>query len=216
MQAWILLDIALTETIYPLRFLSLQTPVLKSKVGKSDKWQGQAPSTSTSTSTQVPKHAASLGDHRVIWTAGNLARCWQEVGKCHNFRAISPTGRTRTHHTVTDRPAGKGCGKMLPGKKWTEGHTSVFTQATREQNSFSWTRHLITRAIKIWWKSQSTIVEEKELSQDRMKEMNQLAVTLESIASVPRECDPFCYLEGLKLGWVRWSINQDDGFGARK
>ena len=74
---WILVDIALTETIYPLRFLSLQTPVLKSKVGKSDKWQGQAPSTSASTSTQVPKHAASLGDHRVIWAAGNLARSWQ-------------------------------------------------------------------------------------------------------------------------------------------
>ena len=26
-----------------------------------------------------------------------------------------------------------------------------------------------------------------------------IAVTLESIASVPRECDPFCYLEGLKV-----------------
>ena len=37
------------------------------------------------------------------------------------------------------------------------------------------------------------------MSQKGMKEMNQLAVTLESIASVPRECDPFCYLEGLKV-----------------
>ena len=157
MQAWILLDIALTETIYPLRFLHFKLLSSSQKLVKVTNGRGRHQVLVLVPALKFQNMRPLLA---ITVSSGQLAT-WQEVGKCHNFRAISPTARTRTQHTVTDWPAGKGCGKMLPGKKWTEGHTSIFTQATREQNSFSWTRHLSTRAIKIWWKSQSTIVEEK-------------------------------------------------------